>query len=191
MRFFLFMISVIMLTFLAGCQTTDDSVKQMPPPPILPNVIVEEAHDTAAIQPLKPRLVLENIMGLSPDTLLNIFGAPALKRMERDAEVWLYGNSECRVHLYYYPNDNGDFRLDYVATTAADPASKNPTVSADACLDSLVLPERELPERELPEKGTQAPIQAPIQAPTQAPIMDPEPLYPDIGINPPPDMSGN
>ena len=66
-------------------------------------------------------------------------GTPSLKRTEKDVRVWLYQNAECILHLYFYPNENGDFRLDYVEAAAADLTSDNPTVSANACLDSLVV----------------------------------------------------
>ncbi|MCF6216383.1 MAG: hypothetical protein L3J58_09435 [Emcibacter sp.] len=159
----------ILTIFLAGCQTPEKPIEQAPPP----IAAAEEApEEPIVITPPRPRFIMENIMGLTPDTLLNILGEPSLRRHEREAEVWLYGNSECRLHLYYYPDDNGDFRLDYVAAAAADPAAENPTVSPNACLNSLVIPEKQLPDLIIPE-------------------LDQEPSYPGMGIDPLPDMSDN
>ena len=57
------------------------------------------------------------------------------------------------LHLYYYPSDNGDFRLDYVETMAADMTADNPTVSPNACLSSHVTP-IEGPQPSFPDMGT-------------------------------------
>ena len=123
--------------FLAGCQAGGALEDQAPPAPI----IAEEPvlAEPVIILPPKPRFVIDNIMNLAPDTLENILGTPSLKRTEKDVRVWLYQNAECILHLYFYPNENGDFRLDYVEAAAADLTSDNPTVSANACLDSFVV----------------------------------------------------
>ncbi len=165
----------VMTIFLAGCQTPENPVEQAP----LPIAAAAEApEEPIVIIPQGPRFIMENIMGLAPDTLLNILGEPSLKRREREAEVWLYGNSECRLHLYYYPDDNGDFRLDYAAAAAADPAAENPTVSPNACLNSFVIPDSlVIPEKQLPV--------------LIIPKLDQEPSYPGMGIDPLPDMSDN
>ncbi len=168
-------ILAIMTGGLAGCQTPEKPVEQAPPP----IAAAEEAPEEPIVMtPPGPRFVMANIMGLAPDTLLDILGEPSLKRRDREAEVWLYGNSECRLHLYYYPDDNGDFRLDYAATAAADPAAENPTVSPNACLNSFVIPDSLV----IPEKPVPGPI---------IPELDQEPSYPGRGIDPLPDMSDN
>lgn len=124
---------------LAGCQAENVPVEQAPPPPPIEVVaVIVEVVIPAA--PPTPRFVIDNIMNLAPDTVQNILGEPSLNRAEKDVRVWLYKNSECILHLYFYPNDNGDFRLDYVETMAVDLSADNPTVSPNACLDSHVIP---------------------------------------------------
>lgn len=135
-------LSLLGVLFLVACQAKDKAVEQTPPPP---EPVLEETSETAkeaetiVVEPPKPRFVIENILNLAPATLFNILGQPALLRKEKDAEVWLYRNQECVMHLYFYPNDNGDFRLEYVETLGVDIAAPNPTVSPNACLDSHVL----------------------------------------------------
>lgn len=133
-----------LLLLLMGCQGEIIApVVQTPPPPVTQQV--EVMVEPMIPAPPKPRFVIENIMNLAPDTLRNILGKPSLRRMEKDARVWLYRNSECILHLYFYPDDNGDFRLDYVNTSALDSDADNPTVSPNACLDSHVIPTEDPP----------------------------------------------
>ena len=142
MRVLIFLLGVV----LSGCQTVAPPKSQTPPSPesVVESVtepVVQIAAEAVVEEPVKPRFVVENIMNLAPDTLQNILGKPSLKRVERDARVWLYRNDECVLHLYFYPDDNGDFRLDYVETAAVDMTADNPTVSPGACLDSHVTSE--------------------------------------------------
>lgn len=127
----------LLTLLLAGCQTDSPPVVS-PPPPVVE--VVDVIVEPVIAEPAKPRFIIENIMNLAPDTLQNILGEPSLKRMEKHVRVWLYKNGECILHLYFYPNDNGDFRLDYVETSAVDLSADNPTVSPNACLDSHVRP---------------------------------------------------
>lgn len=142
MRYFLFSL----LFILGGCQATLETGAPPPLktlPEISPEATVEDVVapvEPSILVPPKPRFIVKNIMGLSPGTLQNILGEPSLIRTEKDAQVWLFTNEECVMHLYFYPNDNGDFRLDYVEAAAVDLSANNPTVSANACLDSHVMP---------------------------------------------------
>ena len=136
----------LLVILLSGCQTADLPEPQASPRPefvteSVTEPVREQVVEVVVEEPLKPHFILENIMNLAPDTLQNILGKPSLKRVERDARVWLYRNDECVLHLYFYPDDNGDFRLDYVETAAADMTADNPTVSPGACLDSHVASE--------------------------------------------------
>jgi len=162
-------VSFLLVILLGGCQAETAPVEQAPPPlaPVLEEVDV--ITEPVIPVPPKPRFIIENIMNLAPDTLQNILGEPSLRREERGAQVWLYRNAECIMHLYFYPNENGDFRLDYVATAAADQTADNPTVSPNACLDSHVIPEDI----------------------TEDVIEDPEPSYPGTNTGLQPDMSDN
>ncbi len=86
----------------------------------------------------EPLFRVENIIGLSPQTVEEILGPAEIARREKDARVWMYKNADCVIHLYFYENELGDMTLDYVDSLAADLTAPNPTVSADACLDSFV-----------------------------------------------------
>lgn len=158
-------ISILLVILVGGCQAAKEPEVQAPPPPepVVEKVVI--VVESVVEEPPKPRFVIDNIMNLAPDTLKNILGEPSLKRKERDARVWLFSNHECLLHLYFYPNDNGDFRLDYVETAAVDLTADNPTVSPNACLDSHVIPEE----------------------PTEAP----QPSSLGTDINPQPDRSDN
>ncbi len=149
----------LLLILLQGCQDAAVPVEPTPPPP--PPVIeeVEIIPEPVIPEPPKPRFIIENIMNLTPDTLQNILGEPSLKRTEKDVRVWLYKNSECVLHLYFYPNDNGDFRLDYVETGAVDINADNPTVSPNACLDSHLIPEEIIGDPQPSYPGTDTGLQ--------------------------------
>lgn len=142
---------ILSVILIAGCQGQQAPVEQTPPPPIVEEV--EVIVEPVIPVPPKPRLIIENIMNLTPDTVQKILGEPSLIRTEKGVRVWLYKNSECVLHLYYYPSDNGDFRLDYVETMAADMTADNPTVSPNACLSSHVIP-TEGPQPSFPDMGT-------------------------------------
>ncbi len=168
-------LSLLLVFLLWGCQATNapevESPTLTPPVAPIPQVVevVEVRPEPIVIAPSKPRFVIETIMNLAPATLLNILGNPSLKRKEKDVRVWLYKNKECVLHLYFYPNENGDFRLDYVETTGVDLSADNPTVSPNACLTSHVIPEMNGPDI----------------------IEGPESSSSDTDTDPQPDKSGN
>jgi len=135
---------------LSGCQGSDIvPVEQAPVSESMPVTVPEVVP--VAPPPPKPHFIIDNIINLAPETIRNILGQAALIRREKNARVWLYRNSECRLHLYFYPDDNGDFRLNYVETTAVDISAANPTVSPNACLDSFVIPDQ---QPSYPDTGT-------------------------------------
>ncbi len=137
MRFFLISLVII----LGGCQAIPETQAPSPPEAIVKKVVADV--EPIIVEPPKPHFIVKNIMDLSQGTLQNILGKPSLIRTEKNAQVWLYDNDQCVMHLYFYPNDMGDFRLDYVETAAVDLSADNPTVSANACLDSHVIHEVE------------------------------------------------
>lgn len=126
--------------------------------------VPEPEPDPAPPSKPEPRFAIATMLGLGSDTVKNILGKPSLLRLEKQAEVWLYRNAQCVMHLYFYDNENGDLRLDYLETSALDLEAKNPTVSPVACLNSHV------PVNE----------DAVVTA-------DPQPFYPEKHINPQPD----
>jgi len=141
---------ILGVLLLSGCQATNTPpVEQAPVSESLPVTVPKVVP--VAPPPPKPRFIIDNIMNLAPETIRNILGQAALIRKEKNARVWLYRNSECRLHLYFYPDDNGDFRLNYVETTAVDISAANPTVSPNACLDSFVIPDQ---QPSYPDTGT-------------------------------------
>ena len=144
-----------LLTFilcLAGCQSPERPPLQALPV-VEPEPVVEEAPPALAEPVIEeepaPRFVIENILTLTPLTVRDILGPATLIRREKDVRVWMYHNSECVLHLYFYPDDNGDFRLDYVDARGASGTTVNPTVSPNACLDSHVIPEPSSPEKHI------------------------------------------
>jgi hypothetical protein len=60
---------------------------------------------TPVIAVAKPRILLEPeiLLGRSVVEVREIFGAPALLRVDNPAEVWQYLVSECAMHLFFYP----------------------------------------------------------------------------------------
>ncbi|NOZ42848.1 MAG: hypothetical protein GXP02_06760 [Alphaproteobacteria bacterium] len=132
-----------LLLLLGGCQNI--LTEQAPVVPVPVVKAVAKPITKPVVKPVrKPRFVIATIMGLAPETIQNILGTASLIRKEKNARVWLYKNQECRLHLYFYPNDNGDFRLDYIETAAVNSSTKATTkghgLSPNACLDSLIIP---------------------------------------------------
>lgn len=150
-------LGIVMGGMMTACQSTSGpgDEKILDNAPVLAPDDIEDGLGTdeedppsepVEVVPPKPRFVMENIMNLAPGTLRNILGKASLVRKEKDVEVWLYQNQECTLHLYFYPNENDDMRLDYVETSGLGLSSENPTVSPNACLDSHV--------SDRPEDGT-------------------------------------
>ncbi|MCF8473214.1 MAG: hypothetical protein K9G26_00845 [Emcibacter sp.] len=132
-------ILLLLIVMLWGCQTTNAPNPQDGDVPIPASALPAETMNSPLIdEPVSPRFLMENMMNLAPETVQNILGEPSLIRTEKDVHVWLYHNTECVLHLYFYPNDNGDYRLDYTETAGIGLKSLNPTVSPNACLDSFI-----------------------------------------------------
>ena len=147
------LLSVILI---AGCggAGTEPPVSEAPPP----DQVQEAELPVPAPEPEpEPMFRIENIVGLSPHTVEEILGPAQVVRREKDARVWMYKNSNCVVHLYFYENELGDMVLDYVDTMAADLSAPNPTVSGDACLDSLVVKRERLPQAPARKVSPQSP----------------------------------
>ncbi|WP_321394472.1 hypothetical protein [Emcibacter sp.] len=140
--------------------------------PVSEPAVPEEAEPVPEPEP-DPLFRVENIIGLSPLTVEGILGPAEVVRHEKDARIWMYKNSDCVIHLYFYENELGDLTLDYVDSLAADLSSPNPTVSSDACLDSFVIEDGALPT--LPEED----------------ISPQSPSYPYSGTDPQPDRPGS
>lgn len=136
-------ISFLLSLLLAGCQVTQAPIIETAPPVTADPVVVES--EPVIVEPPKPKFIMANIMNLAPDTVQNILGAPLLKRKEKNVQVWLYKNSQCILNLYFYPDENGDMKLDYVDTDAVGLKVRNPTVSPNACLNSHLPKTEDLP----------------------------------------------
>ena len=168
MRKIVLLLSVLLV---AGCGGAGDEppVSEVPPEEPAPEAAVQVAVPEPEPEPL---FRIENIVGLSPHTVEDILGAPEVVRHEKDARVWMYKNSNCVIHLYFYENELGDLVLDYVDSMAADLSAPNPTVSGDACLDSFVIKREMLPEAPARKINPQSPSSAYSDT-------DPEPDTPD------------
>jgi len=134
--------SLLACLLLWGCGAGQVPETSAPPEGVAeekpPVPVSETIPEPIPAEPPKAQFAISTLIGLGPETVKNILGEPALLRLEKQAEVWLYRNVECVMHLFFYDNENGDPRLDYLETSALDLTAENPTVSPVACLNSHV-----------------------------------------------------
>ncbi|MCB5946081.1 hypothetical protein [Acidocella sp. KAb 2-4] len=71
------------------------------------------------------------LMGSTPQVLSTDFGAPALRRVDGTAQVWLYHSAVCGLDVFLYPDANGVPRV-----AAAVPDNGDPI----RCMQSLAHP---------------------------------------------------
>ena len=109
--------AAILLLLLGGCATTAPHAVQGVPIP-------------AAPQTGEP----DDLVGLSGPQLRAIFGAPALLRQDRIAELWRYDGAGCHAFFFLYDKD-GHKQVRHVETLPRG------TVMAadDKCLSALRL----------------------------------------------------
>ena len=87
-----------------------------------------------------PVLAAQNLIGATPALLNAAFGPPALRRMDGDAQVWLYHSQVCGLNLILYPGPDGVPRVAYAVPDNNDPASCTASLQrsvADAALEPV------------------------------------------------------
>jgi hypothetical protein len=74
------------------------------------------------------------LVGQTPDTLLQLLGQPRLRREEGPAEIWHYQASDCHLDLVLYQDDGGPgLRVAHAAARAVGTARRGET----ACLRDI------------------------------------------------------
>lgn len=125
---------IVGVFFLAACGPENNVVDTPPPAPEAP----PEPIVTEKPKPAEPRFQMSNIMGLQKSTVESILGVPSLKRIEKEAEVWLYDNQFCNAHVYFYENDNSDMHVEYVETSEEKNLMDLDGRRADFCISTFL-----------------------------------------------------
>ena len=87
------------------------------------------------------RITPEQIVGLSPLTIENIFGPPTFRRQDQRVWVWQYVSPDCVMHVYLYENKAmRSYQVDHIEMHGRDLSAPNPTVSPEACVASHLRP---------------------------------------------------
>ncbi len=131
MKLRVILISIFLLT---ACGP-EEKLAETPPPAPESAPVPEIA---AKPKPAEPRFQMANIMGLQKSTVESILGAPSLKRIEKQAEVWLYDNQFCNAHVYFYENDNSDMMVEYVETSEEKNLMGLEGQRADFCISTFL-----------------------------------------------------
>ncbi|MDG1994942.1 MAG: hypothetical protein P8J14_00480 [Emcibacteraceae bacterium] len=118
---------------LVACGPEEKVVESAPPAPEAPVPVIADKPD-----PEEPRFQMSNIMGLTTGTVENILGEPSLKRVENQAEVWLYDNQFCNAHVYFYENDNSDLQVEYIETSEEKDLMDLQGQRADFCISTFL-----------------------------------------------------
>jgi hypothetical protein len=100
--FFRFLVLSCGLAGLAGCADAPSAV-------------------TASV-PAAP-LSTQTLMGSTPQLLNADFGPPALRRVDVQAQVWVYQSAVCGLQVFLYPDAAGTPRVAAALPDSADPAS--------------------------------------------------------------------
>ena len=87
-----------------------------------------------------PLLSARNLLGATPQLLDSAFGPPALRRVDGQAQVWLYHSQVCGLNLILYPGPDGVPRVADAVTDNDDPAGCTASLRrgvADAALEPV------------------------------------------------------
>ena len=126
---------IIFLTVLLTACGPEDRLTDVPPPAPEPAPVPDIAEKP---KPAEPRFQMSNIMGLQKSTVESILGIPSLKRVEKEAEVWLYDNQFCNAHVYFYENDNSDMQVEFVETSEEKNLMGLEGQRADFCISTFL-----------------------------------------------------
>lgn len=119
---------------MSACTAEKKPAEVTPSAPAVVKVEVMPVLDAALER--EPRFFLSQLDGLAPATVMEIMGTPVLRRKEKEAEVWLYKNNSCAMHLYFYDDENGDLRVDYVETKDHSGLAGRESQAGDFCVTS-------------------------------------------------------
>lgn len=128
---------VLITTLLLAACGPEQKLAETPPPPAevepapLPDIVAKP-------KPAEPAFQMTNIMGLQKSSVEDILGVPSLKRIEKEAEVWLYDNQFCNAHIYFYENDNSDMHVEYVETSEEKNLMGLEGQRADFCISTFL-----------------------------------------------------
>lgn len=123
------------LVFVAACTPTQ-KVEDTAPPALRVSDPAPVLVSTPA--PEQPRFRMETILGLETSSVEKILGKPSLKRVERDAEVWLYDNQFCNAHVYFYENDNSDLNVEFIEASEEKNMESLDGQHADFCISTFL-----------------------------------------------------
>jgi len=126
------LISVVLMVCACG---PEKEVVDIPPP--VPEV-TPEPEIVEKPKPAEPQFKMNNILGLTTNSVEQILGNPSLRRVENTAEVWLYDNQFCNAHVYFYENDNGDLNVEFIETSEEKDLMDLQGQRADFCISTFL-----------------------------------------------------
>jgi PBP1b-binding outer membrane lipoprotein LpoB len=135
MKFLLILISVL---FISACKQDQIPVETQP---TAPESIIEQTSEPMVVEapkPPEPRFLTTNLLRLERSTVESILGLPSLKRIEKDAEVWLYDNHFCNAHIFFYKDDYDAMHVEYVETSEENNLEGVLGQRADFCISTFL-----------------------------------------------------
>jgi hypothetical protein len=112
--------------------------KSAPPQPqaALPPAQSPPAQSPIEAPPEPPKL--EELRGLNAVQLTALLGKPTLLRDESAAQMWQYRSETCVLHLFLYPAQGGEKRVQYVEARSRQIGAATATTGPNECLATLV-----------------------------------------------------
>ncbi|HEY4134497.1 MAG TPA: hypothetical protein VGO34_04725 [Alphaproteobacteria bacterium] len=103
----------------------------------LPPVQRPPAGATTGEPPPEPPK-LEELRGLNAAQLTALLGKPTLLRDEPAAQMWQYRSESCVLHLFLYPAQGGEKRVQYAEARSRQIGAPATTTGPSECLATLV-----------------------------------------------------
>lgn len=73
------------------------------------------------------------LIGADKARLTGLLGEPRLRRREAPAEIWLYADNACVLHVYLYRNAVGAYRVAFIESRR-----RRAGPGAEACIGRLI-----------------------------------------------------
>jgi len=152
-------------TLVCGCTSSDRDVA--PPPPAMPppvQTVVEappeqlQARPAVPVQRKKPRLAArekppdgvpdevpldpDHLIGLDPDQVHNMLGAPSRVETSDLSRAWVYATGGCSFRIFFYPDFKASFRA--LKYTGNDDEG-SPLESSDTCIRHILMVKNNVP----------------------------------------------